>query len=395
MWELALGVLLLLALAVGFAIYPWRKRVSKSTEPMDEILANAYELRRDELQEDVEIGWLAPELYGEAEDELDRGLLGDVQQIGEESNESQSTAPRWMAGVVAAVIVVGSLGAFLMSSELMRIVVLKEMPDAETQVELVLERLRAEVEQRPDDATAWANLGDFYRSDGRGAEAVEAWTRVNELLDYGDASALVALADALAVANGDWFSEQAIAYLAQALVLDPNHLEALWLAGWASQQQERTDAAIDYWQRLLAVLPEEETGVRSTVQAWLEQAQGVQTPVSTPSVEVSVTLAPEWEEAFDPAATLFVYATAAEGPPMPLAIWRGQADDLPVQVTLDDSSAMMPQMRLSTATQVIVKARISDSGLAQPQSGDLMGLSDPLAVEAGAKASVVIDQRVP
>ena len=105
-------------------------------------------------------------------------------------------------------------------------------------------------------------------------------------------------------------------------------------------------------------------------------------------------LAPALAAQAAPGDTVFIYARAAQGPRMPLAIVRKQVSDLPFDFKLDDSSAMSPATRLSGAGQVVVSARISKSGQATPQSGDLRAESAPVAVGARGIA-LVIDQRVP
>lgn len=92
-----------------------------------------------------------------------------------------------------------------------------------------------------------------------------------------------------------------------------------------------------------------------------------------------VSLAPALAAKADPQDTVFVFARAAEGPRMPLAILRKQVKDLPLTFTLDDSMAMTPAAKLSSAQRVIVGARISKRGDATAQPGDLQGLSAPVA----------------
>jgi cytochrome c-type biogenesis protein CcmH len=116
----------------------------------------------------------------------------------------------------------------------------------------------------------------------------------------------------------------------------------------------------------------------------------------TASLRVAVSVAEALAGKFGPDDTLFVYAQALEGPPMPLAIVRQRAADLPVEVTLDDSMAMMPAMKLSAFPRVKLQARISKSGNAQPESGDLTGLL--LDVELATSTQplqLVIDSVVP
>jgi cytochrome c-type biogenesis protein CcmH len=107
----------------------------------------------------------------------------------------------------------------------------------------------------------------------------------------------------------------------------------------------------------------------------------------------TVTLSAALKGKADPQDTLFVLARAAQGPKMPLAILRKQVKDLPLSFSLDDSMAMAPEMKMSNFDQVVVVARISKSGNAMPQPGDLQGASKPLKLgTSGVK--IDIDQQV-
>ena len=340
MWGFLLGCLALVLVALGFVLHPWLWQARPRTRPMQDLLTDAYRMRRDELQEDVEIGWLAPELYGEAENELDRGLLDDAQTLSAPA-DGATLNRRWMAAGLAAAVLILSGNIFLLSEDLRHFVSRSAAPDQAAQIETLHERLLAHAAQNPDDVGAWTHLGRFYRMQGRGDEAAAAWARANELLDGSDPSVLASLADAMAMAEGDRFSETTVAYLAQALALDPEHRKALWLAGWAARQHRQTEAALAYWERLLAVLPSEQEGTRAMIEALMAEASGgadssASAAAAGPSLKVSVTLAPELAQGLDPETVLFVYARHHAGPPMPLAIWRGRAADLPLDVTLDD-----------------------------------------------------------
>ena len=121
-------------------------------------------------------------------------------------------------------------------------------------------------------------------------------------------------------------------------------------------------------------------------------ASGQASVAAGPKLQVEVSLAePLWREA-DVNHSLFVYAKAASGPPMPLAVKRLKVADLPLTVTLDDSLAMTPEMRLSNFPRVIVGARISPSGQATPQSGDLEGETGPLAPADQTSVKVLIER---
>ncbi len=127
----------------------------------------------------------------------------------------------------------------------------------------------------------------------------------------------------------------------------------------------------------------------------LRIGQGNAASAAAPHLTVNVALDPKLKDKLDPDATLFVYARAASGPPMPLAIQRIKASQLPLTVTLDDSMGMLPTMKLSMFPQVVVGARISKSGNAMAQSGDLQHLSAPLDVHRTEPVDLTIDQTVP
>lgn len=119
------------------------------------------------------------------------------------------------------------------------------------------------------------------------------------------------------------------------------------------------------------------------------------TEAALPGVRVQVALAPELNGRLPANTPVFIYAKAASGPPMPLAVQRATLGDLPLQVRLDDSMAMMPAMQLSDFPQVIVGARVSPSGQAMPRPGDLQGEAGPVASDAAAPISVEIDRVLP
>jgi cytochrome c-type biogenesis protein CcmH len=105
------------------------------------------------------------------------------------------------------------------------------------------------------------------------------------------------------------------------------------------------------------------------------------------SLTVTVSLSPALAKKAAPNDVVFIFARAAQGPRMPLAIVRKQVKDLPATVVLDDSNGMSTDMKLSSAPEVIVVARVSKSGMANAQNGDLEGMSAPL--KAGTKAVTI------
>jgi len=110
------------------------------------------------------------------------------------------------------------------------------------------------------------------------------------------------------------------------------------------------------------------------------------------AINVAVSLSPSLANRAAPDTTVFVYAKAAAGPPMPLAVQRIRVDDLPTTLRLTDSMAMMPAMKLSNFPRVIVGARVSASGQAMPRSGDLEGETGPIPSNSADRVSITIDR---
>jgi cytochrome c-type biogenesis protein CcmH len=112
------------------------------------------------------------------------------------------------------------------------------------------------------------------------------------------------------------------------------------------------------------------------------------------SVAGTVKLAPSLAANAAPTDTVYIFARPAQGSKMPLAILKRQVKDLPASFALDDSMAMSPSLALSNFSEVVVGARISRSGNAMPQSGDLEGLSPPVKIGATG-LTVLIDRALP
>jgi cytochrome c-type biogenesis protein CcmH len=193
-----------------------------------------------------------------------------------------------------------------------------------------------------------------------------------------------------------------------ALETDPDNVKALWLAGhWKNQQGSYADA-VRYWQQAAQLLPPEGKDAEviaqqiSQVRAKLAPGEVVEAPAprqqpaaAGKAITVNVTLDPQVAAGAAAGDTVFIFARALSGPRMPLAIVRKQVSDLPLTVTLDDSTAMAPAMKLSNFEEVTVGARVSKSGTAMPQSGDLQGLVEPVVPGSGPAIELSIDSRVP
>jgi len=253
----------------------------------------------------------------------------------------------------------------------------------------IITRLEEAVNTNPEDQQGLFLLAESYSRLGRYADAALRFKQLIKITDP-DADLMVSYADNSAMANGRVFTAETAAALATALELNPEHVSALWLSGVAAQQMGDPEAALRHWltlRPLLTANPEANTelailiddvskqlGVVSTQKIEAEfatQETAQKEAVSEPGITVSVSLSPELQVEVSDSDTVFIFAKAESGPPMPLAASRQSVTALPILVKLDDSMAMLPQMKLSNFEQVLVGARISKSGQAISQPGDL------------------------
>ena len=281
----------------------------------------------------------------------------------------------------------------------------------EVQIAAMIDKLAARLKENPKDATGWAMLARSYGVLGRVAESVDAYAQA-EKLSKNDAGLLVDYADALAVKNNRTLAGEPMKLIDRALKLDPRNIKGLAMAGTDAFDRKDYLKAVKLWEQMvevggpdnvfvqqiqpglaearqLAGLPPATQGGGSKL-AELSQSAGSSAnsaPVSNASVSGTVTLLPALAKDAKPEDAVFIFARPVEGSRMPLAIIRKQVKDLPIQFTLDDSTSMSANTKLSQAGRVVVGARISKSGNAIPQKGDISGLSTPVAV--GTKGLVV------
>jgi cytochrome c-type biogenesis protein CcmH len=269
------------------------------------------------------------------------------------------------------------------------------------QIEGMTEKLAARLQERPDDPEGWAMLGRSYAVLGKHEKALPAFKQAMALR-ANDAVLIADYADALAVVNGRNLDGEPSRLIAQALQIDPNNLKALSLAGTAAFYRRDYAGALRHWEKMQQIDPNSQ--FVQQIQGGVDEARKLvagtggapaaaapataRAPSPTPtggdaaagtSVTGVVSLSAALTGKTDPQDTVFVFARAAEGPRMPLAILRKQVKDLPLTFTLDDSMALTPATKLSSAQRVIVGARVSKRGDATPQPGDLLGQSAPIS----------------
>ncbi len=277
-------------------------------------------------------------------------------------------------------------------------------PSAE-QIVAMVDRLSERMKLQPDNAEGWMMLGRASYVLARYDVAADAYAHANRLLPN-NAPLLADEADALAMAQGQRLAGKPSELLQKALTLDPVNLKALALSGAAASERGEPAQALRFWERALKTVPEGSETAQA-LQATIAQTRQSMAAAGTSSaasatgnaggqanVSGTVRLDPGLKAQTRADDTVFIFARAADGSRVPLALLRRTVADLPVEFTLDESMAMVPSARLTRGQSVRVGARVSRSGLAAPQSGDIEGLSDPVAVGTNG-VQIVLNHRLP
>ena len=359
-----------------------------------------YKDQLRELDAELAAGTLTPDDHSRARLELEARLLEDVPAV---EVERAAVGGRRAALVVGIAIPLLAVCVYFATGT-PRALAPQEPEITAQQIDAMVARLAARLRDNPDDADGWKLLGRSYMVLGRFPEAVAAYAKAAEKAPR-DAQLLADFADALAMTRGEKLAGEPEQLVLRALEVDPNNLKALALAGTAAYERQDFAKAAELWGRMLPLVPADSEDARM-ISGNVEEAKklagigGGEKPASNPTVASAhpgvrgtVTLSADMKKQAKPDDLVFIFARAAEGPPMPLAVMRAKAADLPLTFALNDSMAMAQGLKVSAFPKIVVTARVSKSGSAKPAPGDLQGASAPVANDAtGVK--VVIDSVV-
>ncbi len=396
MIEFWLSAGLLLLAALSFLLIPiLRGRGRQQEEDRTALNVALYQERVAELAAQQAAGVLDEAQMAKGRDEAARELLADTE--GAEAPR-QAHLGKALPLLAALLVPLLALGLYLHFGAADKVELTQEFAEAPKSMEEMTARLERVVQAQPDSAEAVYFLGRAYMAEQRPADAARTFERAVALAGR-QPELLGQWAQALYFAADKKWSPQLQALTDEALKADPNEVTSLGLRGIAAFEGERYQEAIDYWKRLLAQLPEGDAS-RAALQGGIDRAAErlggspgqAAAPVAA-RLKVRVELAAALKDKVKPDDTVFIFARASNGPPMPLAAKRVTVAQLPIEVELSDADAMMPQMKLSDFAEVQLVARVSRAG--QPTHGEWIGQGTPLPSATQAIQHLTIDSPDP
>ena len=395
---IALGIALCVA-----AIFLWvLLREKKPVTQASQANANAKVYRDQilDLDREHDSGHISDEEWQQSRDELSLRLLEDTAAVDDPAAKTEKPAI-WTAVVLAVALPLGSMGMYMWvgQPEALNPLALKT-PDQVDPKDLtkMAQTLAEKLQDKPDNLQGWVMLGRTYRTLENFDAALRAYDSALKLSDDDDLK--LERIEVIAMQRQGQFEGEPWNVIREVLQRDPQHFGALLTAGSASYAEGKFADALKYWEQARKPLdannPDLE-GLESAIATVRERlgmppAKAAPAAASGLNVTGQVNLSASLKSKASPNDVVFIYATPANGDRMPLAIFKTTVSQLPFNFTLDDSTAMAPDRKLSAAGEVMVKVRVTKSGNAMPQSGDLSGSLGPVKVGAKGLKLEIKDQ---
>jgi cytochrome c-type biogenesis protein CcmH len=370
--------------------------------------------RLDEIAAEHASGEMTSAVYEQVKRELEASLIADVDDQDKDTGQQIQSkgSGKLVLLILVLLIPLGTVGLYqhLGSPHLLEYAgasagrdhSIEHVAAGAESIDDLIDKLKARLEKNPEDGEGWYLLARTHMSRQSFPEALQALEKALEVMGEHPAI-LTGMADATAMINSGDLTGKATGYLEKALELEPDNETALWLGGMAAQQAGKFQLAVDRWTRLIPLLGQE-SGSQQQVQELINQAvheakaKGIEVNVAevkiTPAKAITVKLSADVPATISPDSAVYVFALAASGPPMPLAAVKVNFSALPTEIVLDDSSAMMPELKISSIDEVVVSARVSMSGDPLPQAGDYSSHRVKMDFKESAVVDLVINHKI-
>ncbi len=349
----------------------WRGAQSATASHL-QLNAAIYRDQFAELERDRSEGVLGEDDYQQARMELQRRVLEDGQ---DDDVVAPPRAPKKTLLALGMSLPLAAVALYLLLGSPAGL----NPPEPQhrftsEEIERMVAGLAAKLEKEPDNLQGWAMLARSYKAMRRPGDAEKAFERAWKLVET-DAQLLADYADLLASGAGGKFDGRPLKLIEKALQIDPNHSQALWLSGSAAFDQGRFDKAVADWERLLKTVPADSEDAQMISANIAEARARAGKPAvvgAAATVRGQVDLAAALKNKAAPDDVVMVVAREAGGPRAPVAVLRARVADLPLAFVLDDSMSVMRGRSLSAVKEVEVEVRISKTGMATPEKGDLL-----------------------
>lgn len=384
---------LLLVLVLLLLLRPFLFPAKVQATSRRQMNAAIYREELDKLEVERNTGLITEVDYEIAHAEMRQRLFQDTNE--EDDLATLGSTKKTAIGICIFIVVISS-GLYFSFGDVYRVAQKNsETPMSQEGVEKMVTEFAAKMEKDPSNLQGWVMLARSYRILGRNQDAVKAYERAGSFVDS-DPQLLADYADTLAAnANGN-FAGKPLSLINQALKLDSNNLMALWLSGTAAFNANNYRSAAQTWEKLASQLPPNSEELKM-IEGSIAEARskgGLSPKASTISsakgISGQIELTSDMKSRVKQGDTVMVIARQV-GERMPVAVFKTPVAQFPMSFLLNDALAMNPGVPLSKLTEVSIEVRISKTGMAKPETGDL--ISAVKTIKVGAEnVRLLVDQ---
>lgn len=393
---------LMVLLALAFVLWPLLRVQKKNLPSQDEANIRLYKDQLEALNQSLARGEITAEVHKELKEQAEKGLVQDVPTEPKKS-ESILVKPSFITAIVL-VVLVPICSLYLYSdwgdSKQLEQYYFEKSHAKQINAEIkkfknpeqLVAKLKSVLKEHPESAQGWFLLGRLYSGMTEYKSAVSAFAKAIKYKPKDDAYKLQ-YAQASFFANHKKLNTEALTLVNEVIAKQADNPAAINLIALNAFSQKQYQKAIDSWETLLNVFPANTKDGKvimnaiSEAQKRLSESGGTVAP-SGPELKVHVSISKTLAKKIAPDVTVFVYAKAVNGVPMPLAIERLQVKDFPTTVILSNAQAMLAKHNLSSVNEIYVVARISKHGTAMPEKGDIESKSKKMLLNNSSKLDI-------
>ncbi|SMN16979.1 Cytochrome c heme lyase subunit CcmH [uncultured Candidatus Thioglobus sp.] len=381
-----MGIMLIASLA--WTILFLKKPLADNGVDLRQSNVDLGKQRKLELQADLDRDLIDQEQFEFALDEISSTLAVELEQKNVKTSNTKNGG--FSIFLVLILLPFFSIGVYQnLSTYASAPIVAPIVDSAPLSLEQSVEKIKQHLQDEPNDDKAWAMLGLSYFELNQDEASLNAYEKAYQI-NPNNPRLLIEYASTLISVNDDQFSDQSVVLIKQALKLDANAPDALYLAGMFAISMQDFELAKGLWNRALSALPEQSAD-RQALLGILDELGRAESGQVSSTVTVNVVISDQILASRSAEDYLMIYVKAAKGRPMPIAIEKLKLKDFSGQVVLSDMNSVMPTKLLSEHNKVLVVARLSRTGGAMLQADDLQVVSDVVLVPSNPSITLTLD----
>ncbi|SFV69719.1 Cytochrome c heme lyase subunit CcmH [hydrothermal vent metagenome] len=389
-------VFLLFLISMAWVGYFFYKPIKNNQNPDTNL--NIAKEKIAQLKLDVQNNTLSENDFAAAEKDIKQTLATELEDNTVSPNQQKNTSIL-ISSIIFSFVLIFGIYQYLGSPQSINNIK-KQQPS----VAQILLKMEQHLAKNPKDIKGLTLLGQTYFRIGQLKKAKITFKKAYLLKPNNEEIILGYLATLAALNNNSVLGEPS-KLIQKVLTINPNNIQGLWFAGFAAYQTGNYKLAEKTWKKTYSLMdkkdPEREiikqylTEIKQLQQEHTKsessKTEQLQTKQSkTSQAKITIKLDIDKKIKANKSDFVMIYARATNGSRMPIAIKKIRASQLPTTITLTDNDAVMPTRKLSQMREVFVFVRLSKTGQAMQQKGDVVVKSKAINPQSNTTIKLLI-----